>query len=319
MADIALPVVLFVNTRPDSCGVKQFGKRLYAPLVYSDIYEYYYIEPEIAEEFNHWANILNPVIVVYNFYTAATMGWLTPDRVREWRSRFKQCSIFHEVGISHMGFDLIFHQDPGFDGTWAIPLARPIPTYTPDVECTYIPNSVPVIGSFGFGLGGKGFTRLSALVSQQFENAHLRINIPYAHFGDIDGRGAQDWARQIRACSFNPHITLDITHDFMDESALLEWLAYNDLNAFLYDDNIGRGISGTTDYALAVKRPIAITRSDQFHHLWRIDDSFIVEQHTLPEILQRGVAHLKKFNNIWGDIALRESFENGFATLVLLH
>lgn len=309
------PVVLFVNHREKNCGVAQFGARLYAPLTKSKKYDTYYIDIENADEFDHWKTQLNPAIIVFNFYTAATMGWLTPEKAFALKSSCKTAGIFHEVSISHMRFDLIFHQDPGFTGDWAIPLARPIPTFIKPASF-YLDNNNPVIGSFGFGLGGKGFTRLAALVSQQFAYAHLRINIPYAHFGDSDGRGAQDWARQIRACSFNPNITLEITHDFMDEPQLLNWLAHNDMNAFLYDSNGGRGISGTTDYALAVRRPIAITRSDQFHHLFNIDDSFTVENNTLPDILTRGINHLEKFHTMWGDAAVVASFEAGFDKII---
>ncbi len=307
------PVVLCVNHRERTCGVHQFFKRLTAPLLTSTKYAVYYIDPGEESEFDYWQNQLNPDIIFMNFYTGATMPWLSPDKVSQIKTRAKVCNIFHEVGISHMRFDLIFHQDPTSTETWAVALPRPIPQYT---SLLTQGNTIPVIGSFGFGLGGKGFTRLAALVSQQFERAILRINIPYAHFGDIDGRGAHDWSRQIHACSFNPNIMLNITHDFMDEPQLLEWLAGNDMNCFLYDDNYGRGISGTTDYALAVKRPIAITRSDQFHHLWRIDDSFTVEQHTLPELLARGTAHLDKFLAMWRAEDLVQAFERNFDQLL---
>lgn len=308
MADLK-PIVLCVNHRDRQCGVHQFFKRLTAPLIDSEKLDVYYIDPAEESEFEYWVGQLKPNLILFNFYTAATMPWLTPQKVEAWKSRFKQACLFHEVPLTHMPFDCIFHQDPTDTMTTYHKLARPIPTYRAPI---YLDHDTTVIGSFGFGLGGKGFTRVAALASQQFDRAHLRFNIPYAHFGDIDGRGAQDWARQIRACITNPNITLEISHDFMDEPALLDWLADNDLNAFLYDENYGRGISGTLDYALSVRRPIAITKSWQFKHIWQYDDSFLVENHQMPYIIDRGINHLEKFHFMWNDVTVRESFEVGF-------
>jgi len=84
------------------------------------------------------------------------------------------------------------------------------------------------------------------MVSAEFNSAELCINIPYAKFGDESGAGAHSWAKQIREhCS--PTIDLSVTHDFFSQDQLLDWLSDSDLLAFLYDQNGGRGISGTTD------------------------------------------------------------------------
>lgn len=311
MADLK-PVVLFVNHRDRQCGVFQFFKRLSEPVLKSVAFDAYYIDPGQEAEFDHWLSLLAPKIVVFNFYTSATMPWLTPQKVQQVKMRAKTACVFHEVPIEHMGFDLIYYQDPdSTDG--GIALARPIPTYTKN---GYLDHDIPVIGSFGFGLGGKGFTRLIDLVCEQFEYAHIRLNIPYAKFGDENGQGARSWAQSAREHLTNSGITLEVTHEFLDEPQLLNWLAHNDINCFCYDENYGRGISGTIDYALAVRRPIAITQSWQFKHIWSRDDSLLVENYKLPYIIDRGVSHLEKFHNEWGDAAVLAAFEKGFHQLV---
>src|SRR5688572_12864886 len=264
--------VLCVNHRDAQCGVHQFFKRLTAPLIESTIFDVYYIDPAQESEFDYWQEEIKPDIVLYNFYTGATMPWLSPGKIQAQRALFKQCCLFHEVPIDHMGFDLIFHQDPDDTFTNYVKLARPIPTFNKQI---YLDHDAPVIGSFGFGLGGKGFNRLVSLVCEQIERAHVRFNIPYAKFGDESGTGAQAWARHIRDAITNSSVTVEVTHDFLTEPQLLDWLHANDLNAFLYEENYGRGISGTLDYALAVRRPIAITKSWQFKHIWNVDDSFL--------------------------------------------
>lgn len=306
------PVILCVNHRDTQCGVHQFFKRLTTPLLKSEKYAVHYIDPAEEHEFHYWCEQLKPDIILYNFYTAATMPWLTPQKIAAWKSRFLQTCLFHEVPLTHMPFDLIFHQDPSDTSTTYHKLARPIPVYTADRRTV---NAVPTFGSFGFGLGGKGFTRLCSLVSQQFDRANIRLNIPYAYFGDRDGIGARQWVQQCQACITNPNIQLFATHDFMNEPQLLDWLEGNDMNCFLYDENYGRGISGTLDYALAVRRPIAITKSWQFKHVWSIDDSFLVETHSFADIYNKGVNHLEKFHVLWNNDAVRRSFERGFDTI----
>ena len=75
---------------------------------------------------------------------------------------------------------------------------------------------------------------------------------------------------QVAACKraiTKPGITLEISHEFMAPKALLDWLAGNTLNAFIYDVNYGRGCASTVDWAMAVPRPIAVNNSWQFRHL----------------------------------------------------
>ena len=296
--------VLFVNHKQESCGVYQFFKRLVSPFIKDD---WYYIETNEEWEHDHWIGVLQPQIIVYNFYfSGATMPWLTNQKVTSQRGRFKQICLFHEGNIDDKGFDLILHQDPSNTDTRYYNLPRPIPEYEPIVHPI---NIIPTIGTFGFGLGGKGFTRLVESVMRDFDIAHIRMNIPYAYFGDADGNGARWWANACREI-IKPPYTIDIQHTLLPEKELLDFLYGNDLNAFLYDDNRGRGISGTLDYALAVKKPIAITRSDQFRHMW--DTESLVENKNLREIMDGGIGHLLKYHYWWNKTTMLHAFNTAF-------
>ncbi len=317
-----MPTVLFVNHRDQACGVQQAGQKFYSHLELSKNYVYHYIDPAQEYEFDHWANVLQPDVVIYNWYTSGvTMPWLTAQKINRQRHRFKQCSIFHEGGYDHMGFDLIFHQDPSYNGEqgFATPIAkltRPIPRYTPRFDQSRDVANRPIIKSFGFGLGGKGFTRLAETVCQEFETAELQFNIPFAKFGDESGAGARQWRADIESIvSQSPGVSCKISHILMPVPELLDWLAESTVNCFFYDENYGRGSSGTVDYALAVGKPIAITRSWQFKHVWQIDDSFVYPDQSLKTILSRGTSALDKFHEIWSAEKLIESFENGFKML----
>lgn len=297
--------VLFVNHRTQNCGVQQFGKRLFSPALKSEKFNCYYIDVDNEAECQHWINALTPSIIVYNYYTGATMPWLHDGFLRAQSA--KQLCVFHEVPIG-LPFDGIVHQDPIDQTPGWFHISRPIPEYTN----TQAHPEMPTFGSFGFGLGGKGFNTLVERVQEEYDTALIRINIPYAAFGDSDGRGAHSWANDCRARIRKPGILLEIGHEFFDESRLLDFLGSNSCNCFFYDANYGRGISGTLDYALAVDRPIAITRSYQFQHFWTYSDCCLIEQHSLHEILDVGTGPLNLYHEMWSNDQVLRDWEHIF-------
>lgn len=308
--------MLFVNHRTKECGVNQFGKRYYDNFAESKKWECFYIDIDHGQEFEFWANELEPSAVIYNFYSSATMGWFSRALVDKYRSKFKQLCLYHELDMSPFDFDLILHQDPFSEDAfphWKLP--RSIPEFTPFSR--YFNNTAPVFGSFGFGLGGKGFGTLVDKVQSEYDIAYIRLHIPFAAFGDKEGNGARRWVEDAKKRIYKPNIELTVSHQFKPEEELLRWLSQNDCNCFLYDENYGRGISSTLDYALAAQRPIAITQSYQFKHVWKIDDSFTVEKHSLREIITAGTKPQDKFREMWSREKVVESFENALESLGL--
>lgn len=308
--------VLFVNHRQPACGVGQLGSRYYRNLVETTKYACLYIDIDGIDEFKHWTHELSPDAVIYNYYSGATMPWLSPALISAQRSNFKQVGIFHELPLESMGFDLILHQDPTSTDAfphWSLP--RTIPRYDGVV---YPYSKVPRFGSFGFGLGGKGFAELVTMVCQEYDEALIHLHIPFAHFGDADGVAAHAHADNARKEVSKPGVMLTIDHGFWQEDELLDWLAGNNCNAFLYHPHYGRGISSVTDYALAVKRPLAITHSFQFQHITRIDDSFCVDgdhPKTLHQIIDMGAHLTDPFRELWSREAFVASFEAALASI----
>jgi hypothetical protein len=306
--------VLLINHREQACGVQQFGQKIFKPLLDSTHYNIFYIDIDNAFELYYWVEQLQPHIMVYNYYNGATMPWLTPDVISTFKSRgIKQTVMYHENdknGLYAMGFELVISQDPDDQNG----VVRPIPEFDKPPIITY--NKIPVVSSFGFGLGGKDFMRVVRTAVQQLPYAHIRLNIPFAKFGDEQGYGARSY---VKACqdmiTDSTTHNLTITHELMPQNRLLDWLYESDINCFFYEENYGRGLSGTLDYALAVKKPIAITKSWQFKHIWLRDDSMLIDTTTLPELLNRGVDYLQKFHDLWNTDTLIQSFERIFDTL----
>ena len=81
----------------------------------------------------------------------------------------------------------------------------------------------------------------------------------------------------------------------MGVDQLLDFLAQNSLNAFLYEYQNGRGISSVVDHALAVKRPLALTRSSMFRHVNGTRPPITMEDARLSDILARGFTPLARY------------------------
>jgi SAM-dependent methyltransferase len=171
--------------------------------------------------------------------------------------------------------------------------------FVPDSPSPQPRPVIPTIGSFGFATAGKGFERLVAEVQSSYDRAVIRLHIPFARFGDQDGKAARDLVARCRAAIHKGGIELVATHDYLDETALLDFLAGNSLNAFLYEEASGRGISSVTDHALGAGRPIAISRSSMFRHLWQTEPRLVVGARSLREIQDEGDELLAPFRAEW--------------------
>jgi SAM-dependent methyltransferase len=96
-----------------------------------------------------------------------------------------------------------------------------------------------------------------------------------------------------------PGINLTISHDFLGRGELLDFLAGNTMNAFFYDVDKHRGISSTIEHALAVRRPLAITKCGMFRHVSSASPSICIEDNSLTTILKNGTAPLAPFYEQW--------------------
>lgn len=290
-----IPRGLLVSHRGERCGVFQFGARLFAALSAAEGIEWHYAECGDIDELLAEEARIRPTLVLLNYHPA-TLGWATADATA--RVSAVVFSVFHEAhqaaadALEPAPFAYLLCPDPTL--LPRNPIALPVPRFIPAPITPPPPPERFTIGSFGFGTPGKGFDRLCALVNAEFDDARIRINIP---FHDLDVMVPRQQLDAIiaacRACITKPGIVLDITHDFLDDAALLAFLAENTINAFTYDDAPNRGISSCTDYALACGRPLAISRSSMFRHLHGVNPSIRVEDRSLRAIAASGIAPLR--------------------------
>jgi SAM-dependent methyltransferase len=297
-----LPAVLFVSHTDTACGVYQYGANVAAAIKKSARYTISYVECANEDVFVSAVGRVSPSAIIYNYYQS-TLPWLNPFLLG--KLRVPHIGILHEVtqasadSASNGLFDYHIAPDPTLllRNSIVFKTGRLLPTY----NRSFPQPLIPTIGSFGFGLDGKGFERLIVKVQDEYDRAIIRLQIPFAKFGDADGKLATSTARRCRELILKPGIRLDLGHDFLSQEQILDFLAQNTLNAFFYDAYEGRGLSSAIDYAMAVRRPIAITNSNMFRHVSRARPSICIEDSTIERITCNGFAPLSGYYEEWSE------------------
>lgn len=265
MTASSLDRILFVTHKQKVCGVHEFGISVADALKKSAKYAVTYAECASPEELLAFVAGENPQAIIYNYYET-TLPWLDKDLLN--KIDIPSLGIMHEVNqiaadtADTSLFDYHIAPDPTLvtNNPIVFKTGRLIPKYTNK----FSPPSVTTIGSFGFASHGKGFERLIIAVQEEFDEAIIRLHVPSGDFINAD---VKEIVNQCQRLIVKPGIKLIATHEFLERSQLFDFLAQNTLNAFFYERLDGRGISSTIEMALAVRRPIAVTRSTMFRHV----------------------------------------------------
>jgi hypothetical protein len=300
--------VLFINHKQEKCGVYQYGRNTANILADATFFDFVYVECSGMAELESKIKEHEPCAIIYNYHVS-TLGWVR----KPLRTELRHLAIQHEPHQPVPSWmDATISQNPLDPWTKNFfSVGRILHEYTG----TYPTNSILTIGTFGFGLGGKGYDRLVDMVGEEFSEAHIRMHIPYAHYGDAAGQQARHWASlaEERAKGY-PDITLSIDHEWFTTEDLLFFLAGNDLNAFIYDD-MARGTASVLDFALSVNRPLAITGSLMFEHVWRQVPEILVEHNSLQDILRRDTQPLRRLKWQWSPQMLIADYEKIVGTV----
>jgi hypothetical protein len=299
--------VLFINHKITNCGVYQYGLRTYNILKKSNQYIYDYYEISNYNEYNFLIKNVPFDSIIYNYHNT-TMGWLNSDNIQNIK---KNIFIPHESSsdIIHNILDI----NPNINNTnIRVGLARPlfenfIPLSTHDINNNQIKDfieygkhdNIPIIGSFGFGFDFKGFDKIIQLVNDQYEKAIIKFVIPSSHFGDCAGLTADKFTTYLNTINKKESIKLIIVNNFFTDAELLTFLHSNTINIFLYDKLDGRGISSVIDFALSVKKPIAISDSYMFRHIY--SDKICLNKTTIQDCINNSCEYLKQFNEKWSN------------------
>jgi SAM-dependent methyltransferase len=310
--------VLFISHPQRQCGVHEFGKNIADVIKRSARYNFIYIECGGFDDLHKAISLHQPVALIYNYHPS-TLPWLT-EKIIHTKYRplnrnihLPQIEVMHEVtqGLADRCDNHLFDYHIAADPTLLLenPLVFKTGRLVPPYNNSFPVSPVPVIGSFGFATPNKGFERIVKAVQDEFDTAIIRFNIPAADFGDSDGSNAAKLAAYCRQLITKPGIELRVTHHFLNQQQILDFLAENTVNVFLYEDKTGRGLSSTIDYALAVDRPVAVSDSIMFRHVHNLEPPIVYGPSTLKQIIQNGIAPLQKVQQEWDAVHLVWEFE----------
>lgn len=299
---------LFVNAYGErACGVWQFGVNLYNVLRESEQVHWVYLEPQTAGNLMSVAMGQECDVVLYN-WSSIMGGWLQ-NAPFPWIK--KQALVFHD-GEASEKFDAVFFADPTavLTGKWHV-IGRPLPTLSSIRYVVHAKNAWPgpIVGCHGFI--GAWADEVVKRVMQEFEWATIRLLLPYSAYCDPQGIAAKATAATCRRMVEGKTISLEISHEFLPQEKLLDWLSMNDINCYIRPLNNWRGVSSAPDCALAVKRPLAVNCCSAFRHLHHLKPSIVVDESSLLDILGNGLSPFVDWKKKWCDPeVIREQVEN---------
>ena len=307
--------ILFVNHKVQKCGVYEFGQSIGNVLIQSKKYNFIYREADSWEEFYEIYKKEKPSIIIYNHHPC-TMGWIGKKNgliINSHNIRVPQIGIIHEVTqeIADNANNIVFDYHIAADPTLLLknPIVYKTGRLIPRFQSKSSNNKQINVGSFGFATNGKGFIEIVEKVQEEFDEAIINLNISYAKFGDENGNNARNIAEIAHKTLKKNGIRLNISHEHLTTEGILNFLSKNDLNVFLYEYQDNRGISSATDWAISVKRPLAITKSSMFRHLFDCYPSICIEDNSLKTILGNGVVHLERLCEEWSPENLLWDYE----------
>ncbi len=248
-------------------------------------------------------------IFLFNYHPV-TMSWLNPKSIR--RLPGLKFTMVLEVAPNDPFplcprdlFDGYLVLDPTirYPDKKVFAFPRPLENISPAVR--FQEQSVPVIGSFGFATEGKGFEHVVDAVNKEFDQAIVKVNIPYGAYVHKSEACAKQLAAACKSRA-KPGVEVIVTHHFMSKQELVDWCAANTLNCFLYDRKLP-GLSATTDQAVLSGRPLCVSDNDTFRHILQYIKPY--PRWSLREAIQNTITGVRQMQQDWHPQQFSRCFE----------
>lgn len=303
--------LLMLNSAKKRCGVYQYGNNIFTEISKINNLNSKIIDVANQHEYQKAVSQNKPEAVIFNYYPA-TMPWLNSTITKSLNS--KRLGFLHEMNeqiVSELNnelFDMHIVPDPTLNSNRKDVFQAPrlVKNY-----CNYFPEpEIPTFGSFGFGFANKGFERIIDLVQDEYDIANIKFMMPFNEVVEKNGNFAREVAEKCRARVRKKGINLIINHDFLPEKDLINSLAQNTANIFLYDETIGKGISSVLEYAIAARRPLIINRCPMFRHVFTSEERVVINNKTIKSILKERSTTIIPFLNSWSTAHFQRVWES---------
>ena len=284
-----MPKILFVNHgHGDRCGVWNYGDRYFRSLISDDSYTFIYVDVTSEEGFDSAFQEHSPDALIFN-YAPIVMPWVSTSLSRYRVPKFVMQHNYEQKTLDgihsryHGIFNYVVVLDPTITGIpgRVFSLPRPIPE-PPKSELSFSPDDEEIrIGSFGFALPHKQFPLLAAEINRCFDKAVFNLHM-------TEGRFAAGYTpsilESVQREITKPGILLVHTSNYLPEEGVVENLGQNHINALFYDwPPEDAGLSSSTDFMMASRRPMLLSNCAMFNHVRR--GSFMYPAVTFTDIL----------------------------------
>jgi hypothetical protein len=290
--------ILFImqqDSKKGTCGVYLIGKQYYDLLRESGKYDVVLIQPNSILDIRFALTANNPLAVIIN-YNPTTTPWADVRKLQKELPHIPFIRLDHEmtqlvineyVPETNNGFFYCISPDTTLDKLnphiFHINrlMAYGFPIEQPPKDCTWI-------GFQGFGFDHKGIPKIAKQVVKEFDRAIIRLHIPPSTYGDPMCLLAKKQVEIVNDIVRGTNVIVSATHHIMSSIELIQWLSQNDVNCYLYDDNALWGIASAPDYAIAARRPIAVSRSQQLRYIWKNVPDSLIDNSSLRKIISNG-------------------------------
>lgn len=275
--------ILFVNAdaAKPQCAIYQAGKAAYDALRLSKAHEFSYFEitsgvtehmpdptPYDAVLFNYQHVSMSMVPIEYFFACRRAIGYLYEARKEP---QFSPTHFGPSINCDRL-FTQIITPDPTLRYEDFYRRIISVPRIVPRAPVWMQHNDPVWVGTFGFPSPWKALDEVIMMMNEEFEHAVFRLN--FAHASHQEGTPLHDMMMDsidnLKKLA-HPGIEVRVTTDYLDDSALIRWLAENDVNVFLAKEErsiqTGGALLASTDMAIAAQRPILVSRTEEARHL----------------------------------------------------
>lgn len=297
------------------CGIGLIGKLLSESLVKSKKYDFEILYADDAATLDAKIAEINPKVVIYNYHSH-TAPLAQDQSIRSKYPNIVYIMLHHDMHqqlvdsyspASNFGIKYLITADTTLRGNDNVFLVnRLIPPHQPK---PYVDLGIPVIGFQGFGPPHKGIYRIAQQVQHEFDEAIIRLHIPFSFFGDPQGREARARVAEVMSIITKPGIKVEATHDLRSTEDIIEFLGQNTINCYFYDLLPGAGLASSPDYALAARRPIAVTKSHQLRNFIGLSPSVCIEDNSLKDIISFGSKPLEGLHEFYTEESVIGDYE----------
>lgn len=297
------------------CGVGLIGKLIGESLIKSKKYNFNILYTDAVEDLINKIEELNPISIIYNFHEGTT-PWAKDNNIRNIYSNIKHIMLHHDVNQNFINnysvennynFKYVISPDTTLVSSKNIfTVNRLMPNY---YGKEYTENDIPVIGFHGFGGGHKGISKIANKVVEEFDEAIIRLHIPDSRYG----ANIQEAYRRVEEVKYitrhKSNIKIKSSHELLETKEIIDFLSQNTINCYFYDYMDGAGLASSTDYALAARRPIAVTKSHQLRNFIGINPSICIEDNSLRDIISFGIDPLKNLYKLYSEENVIKDYE----------